>query len=1128
MTSLRAELFSVLLAAACSGFAADRTWDGLGTADSNWSTAENWGGTAPASGDALFFGGSLRLSNSNDLGEGFSVGGVTFNAGAGAFTLGGDGVALDGDVLNRDNDTQTLNLPVVLSALRTFHATNGAILVNGPITGAGGLDKKGAYPLTLAGSNAYEGVTTVYTNGRVIITHANALGGSAQGTVVNPAGILEIQNGLTVAEPLTLVNYNPGSLYFTSGSNTYSGLITITGGQARISNTGPYAHIIGGITSVNSEVILAGSSALRIGEKPILAGARKLFSHNSGTTIFGVAGNVFATFEAAGGAVQMEVPNAWPATLRLEVGVTYARNSRIDLQGNDQTVGTLVSPVTNDGVRVIASTTGPATLTVNQGGDTEYNGGFGGELRLVKLGAGQLTVSGTNCFQNAQTVVGGGKLRILSEKTLGLVPESFVADRLVISNGASLLATGPCVLDDATRGITLGSGNGGFETAAGADMVVSNAITGAGGLTKAGAGTLTLAGANDYAGKTTVSAGTLQAGQKVSLYNGAPLSADNFTVNSGATLLLNVGGAGEFTSGDVSAIAALGTATTGFKPGSWLALTATNAPGGSYEVSDLIGNPSGGQGLNLDKLGAGTLALTGLNSYTGATRISQGVLSVTNIADGGVASGLGQSSKLKENLIFAGGTLRYTGPTARTDRGFKYAVNTNVYAFEVVQADAVLTFGSISNATFDSSATVIRKTGPGTLAFGKSFPAGSNGNYPVRSIHLLAGKMKFDDSGNNTVQQNLYCVASNGPALLLGDGVELLYNTPLERGNDRLVQYIGTQTCARLAAAALTLCGPDVYPANSHTFDVNEGADDVDLLVAAKLDVFPSATAISDLIKAGRGTLKLAHAQNAYRGRTVIRGGRLLIGANVTSNVAGPLGASTNVIQFGDALSQPADAPSLLFDGTNNSAFACNRSVSVYPAGAAAAIGSLSNNNVTFNGAITVSNTLQLLSAATGTNALFITGGISGPGGVTLAGTGTVRLVAANTYTGATTVAAGTLQLVASERIDNASPLRLTGGLVDARGFSETLGVLDVDGPAAIDFGTGGALAFADSAAQAWSGTLLLRNWQRDSDHLFVGSTACLTEAQLNKITSPSGQTAAQLSTGEVVLLPLGTRFLLR
>src|SRR5205814_9265912 len=80
-----------------------------------------------------------------------------------------------------------------------------------------------------------------------------------------------------------------------------------------------------------------------------------------------------------------------------------------------------------------------------------------------------------------------------------------------------------------------------------------------------------------------------------------------------------------------------------------------------------ISEPSG-----LNKQGNNTLTLVNstANDYTGPTLISGGTLSVTNVANGGVASAIGKSSSVASNLVLAGGTLSYAGPTKAIDRGY--------------------------------------------------------------------------------------------------------------------------------------------------------------------------------------------------------------------------------------------------------------------------------------------------------------------------------------------------------------------------------------------------------------------------------------------------------------------------
>src|SRR3546814_15379853 len=88
--------------------------------------------------------------------------------------------------------------------------------------------------------------------------------------------------------------------------------------------------------------------------------------------------------------------------------------------------------------------------------------------------------------------------------------------------------------------------------------------------------------------------------------------------------------------------------------------------------SDLIDSTivDNGGATSFVKGGTGTVVLTGANSHTGATNLTNGTLRVSSIGDGGVASGLGASSAASSNLIVEGGTLQYTGASATRDRGF--------------------------------------------------------------------------------------------------------------------------------------------------------------------------------------------------------------------------------------------------------------------------------------------------------------------------------------------------------------------------------------------------------------------------------------------------------------------------
>ena len=164
-------------------------------------------------------------------------------------------------------------------------------------------------------------------------------------------------------------------------------------------------------------------------------------------------------------------------------------------------------------------------------------------------------------------------------------------------NGSS----GSIVLND---GASLSLGGGGTYSFAGA-------IQNSGAVTKSGAGTLVLSAANTYTGVTTINAGTIS----------IPTDAALGTPPGAATPGRIVFAGGTLRSTATFALAAnRGISLSG-------AGTISTDPATTLTYGGIVAGPGG-----LTKAGTGTLLVSGLSTYTGATAISAGTLrlSATN------------------------------------------------------------------------------------------------------------------------------------------------------------------------------------------------------------------------------------------------------------------------------------------------------------------------------------------------------------------------------------------------------------------------------------------------------------------------------------------------------------------
>ncbi len=249
--------------------------------------------------------------------------------------------------------------------------------------------------------------------------------------------------------------------------------------------------------------------------------------------------------------------------------------------------------------------TGPA-ITVATGSTATISQAIGGAVGLNKIGAGTLTLVGTNAYTGG-TMIAGGILSVNADLSLG----------------------------DASGGITLGGGT--LQTTA--NISSARTLDGSGSLAPAVGTTLTISGA---VGGTTAGAVTFSDSGTVAFTSTGAKSLGSLTFSSPATL--NITGAALALTSGITTTQTAGTATVSGPVNLGTTSHTVSVVDGSSAVDLLLSGPLTGSGAISKATGAGTLALTGDNSgYSGTvtlggTAVTGGTISV------GSANALGTST----------------------------------------------------------------------------------------------------------------------------------------------------------------------------------------------------------------------------------------------------------------------------------------------------------------------------------------------------------------------------------------------------------------------------------------------------------------------------------------------------
>jgi autotransporter-associated beta strand protein len=529
------------------------------------------------------------------------------------------------------------------SNTRIGNHTSEVGTISGAIIGSANLEKFGPGTITLSGSSTgFTGLTT-HTAGTLNIASANALGTTANGTIVDGSNgstgtLLQLTAGVTVAEPLTLNGLAAGRamLIGTNAAGNWSGPITINaagasvGLQTAVNGFTVSGDISGSTTGANAMFLRGASPGHGFATGNLnLTSSSSVFKTDTGTWTLGAAGKTYnwGTLTAAVGTLNMGAANVTPAASTLNMGQTGTNSPTLNLNGFSQTVGALNHAAANtSGTHTIINNgPSPAVLTIANTAPGSFGIGAGTTVGVMSNGSSTLglTIAGTSTYTLAGTSITYSGPTTITSGTLSLASTTGFASSIT---NHSLLQLG-------------GS----------SDWTFSNSVTGSGSVEKIGADTITLPTAQTYTGKTTISQGKLRVLTGNEAVLGTPLPAsDALFLNGG---VLSVGG--------VDLV--LDDAGRGITVG---AGNGTLEVDGSIQLTiaeDILAG-----GVNLNKTGAGTLNLTKKTTagtfslQSGTVNLQGGTLRFDNFVQTGGSFNWGTGALGVATLNDNDGTTEYS------------------------------------------------------------------------------------------------------------------------------------------------------------------------------------------------------------------------------------------------------------------------------------------------------------------------------------------------------------------------------------------------------------------------------------------------------------------------------------
>lgn len=976
---------------------------------------------------------------------------ITLSGGAGTANIklaGNDkNLFLSGNVTGQAGVAQTLAITEGSSvgAGDRQNIRFSGIIADGASGGTLGLSIDFAGASTASTQNAFVNLTGQNTfTGNLTVTNSKSLaGGTPAGAWVTIGG--ERVNGGTLT---------PGTGYL--GGGDYSGTISLSNGTSGLTT-------LSFLTSANQILrgAISGTGSFRQDGTGTLTLTSNSNSYTGTTTV--TAGLLRVDGSLAAGSAVTVSGGALGGTGTVNGAVTVSGTGGVNL-GNgavgNLTLGSTLDITGSAGANNLSFDLGNTTNTTDKlivGGATSVTNAGAAVISLNQLGgaAGRNAAGTYTLIQGTTSMAALGQFALATTNAFG---QTFVLG--VTGNNLELTTTQ--VTAQAGSAAAFWSGATSINWSDATNW--KNALAGS-----------ALTTAPDYQSNVTFSA--TGAGNLTSNVLDVDFDINSLNFNAltggvtiGGTKMLTIEGVtgvnGNAANNGINSANTSGTNTISSKVGLASSQTWTVGTGGTLAVSGVVSDFGGGYALT--KAGAGTLTLSGANTYSGGTVLSAGTIAISNATSlgSGAVSVTGNSRINAAALTYTNAisiasgtvlTLQAAGAngTTSTFSGDISGLGGITIAQPPAGSSTTINLSSTNN-TFTGNLTL----GTATLNDFTNFASIGDGGTIVIGKATWRGVVAYTGSANLTL---------NNRTLTVGTG--LGFASGLDGGGNpiNIFENNGAGTVTFNAA------NMGVTTTSSNGFFWFGGSNTGNNTFAGAIADSSNATTLG-IGKWGAGKWILSNNTNSYEGNAWIADGTLSVSSIADANTNQALGRSALIV-FGNGSTGTLELTGSGTSTTNkqvqlgNATAANTGSGTILNNGA----GTLTFNNTTFNttiAGITAARTLTLGGTNTGANTISgIIQNNAAAGLVALSkiDAGTWVLSGNNTYSGGTTLSAGTLNI-------NASGTSATNSAIGTGTFTISGGTIDNTSAGTVTLATNNVLALNGNFTYTGSNNLNLGN----------------------------------------------------